>query len=183
MHKRNPNETCATMLINRRVYPEACTPVEITHPDITAIKIKSQIGTIMLFNIYNAYLLQKSTAIEATRCKINKAKRDTDGSIHIMVLGDLNRHHQTWEDERNAHLFTTEQLDRLEEIINLMTNKDLELLLPHGTPTLQAFSTGNLTRPDNTLGSTHLANRMTKCDMEPENRPPKTDYFSIPYED
>jgi len=37
----------------------------------------------------------------------------TNGSSneHMIWLGDFNRHHPEWDEERNSHLFTRENLD------------------------------------------------------------------------
>ena len=178
-HLKNPSETHSTLLISRKIHPGAWTPVETNHPDVTAARISTQLGEILLFNVYNACLPQKSTAIETVKQVTDRARMALNGLVHLMVLGDFNRHYPAWEGEQNAHLFTRNQLDRSEEIINLMLTEDLELLLLRGTPTLKAFSTGNLTRPDNILATPQLANRTTKCNTEPENSPPKTDHYPI----
>ena len=126
-HLKNPSETRSTLLISRKIHPGAWTPVETNHPDVTAARISTQLGEILLFNVYNACLPQKSTAIETVKQVTDRARMPLNGPVHLMVLGDFNRHHPAWEGEQNAHLFTRDQLDGSEEIINLMLTEDLEL--------------------------------------------------------
>ncbi|KAG2076436.1 hypothetical protein BDR04DRAFT_947760, partial [Suillus decipiens] len=51
--------------------------------------------------------------------------------------------------------------------------------LPHGTPTLQASSTGNWTHPDNVFGTKNILNAIVSCNMIPDLYGPKTDHLPI----
>ncbi|RPD60340.1 hypothetical protein L226DRAFT_425626, partial [Lentinus tigrinus ALCF2SS1-7] len=67
----------------------------------------------------------------------------------LIWLGDFNRHHPSWDDPANHHLFTTDNLRRAEVLINYLTRFSLEQALPPSLPTLEATRTKNHTRPDN----------------------------------
>ena len=83
-----------------------------------------------------------------------------------------------WEDEENDRLFTHQNLNDVSILIDLLADHDMQMVLPHGIPTIRN-SAGNLTRPDNVFTSSSLVEWVTKCDMQPDNQPPTTDHFPI----
>src|SRR5277367_4695628 len=97
---------------------------------------------------------------------------------NTLLLGDFNRHHPMWDEERNNHLFTNANLDAAEELIELVADNRLEMALPKDIPTL-TNSAGNMTRPDNVFISQNVKQWIVKCDTSPEDRPPKADHYPI----
>jgi len=63
----------------------------------------------------------------------------------MMWLGDFNRHHPFWDEERNDHLFMMAALVSSQKILDLLADYSMTQTLPKDTPTLQASSTGNWT--------------------------------------
>src|SRR5882672_9129047 len=55
----------------------------------------------------------------------------------------------------------------------------MQMALHKGTPTLQAMSTGNLTRTDNVFVSHELANMVTECRTIPEEWPARSNHFPV----
>ncbi|KLO04409.1 hypothetical protein SCHPADRAFT_790171, partial [Schizopora paradoxa] len=53
------------------------------------------------------------------------------------------------------------------------------MALPASLPTLEACSTGNLTRVDNVFVSRSLREDVVQCSTQPEDRPGKTDHYPI----
>jgi ribonuclease HI len=53
------------------------------------------------------------------------------------------------------------------------------MILPPNIPTLEAFATGNFTRPDNVYLTEEATDLVTSCNTHPESRPSKTDHFPI----
>jgi len=51
--------------------------------------------------------------------------------------------------ERNMHLFTRGNLEKLQVLIDAVAEFDMQTALPKNTPTLQVPSMGNYMRPDN----------------------------------
>lgn len=94
-------------------------------------------------------------------------------------MGDFNRHHPCWDEERNAHLFTKSNLEQAQVVLDLVADNDMEMALPKDIPTLRALSTWNLTWPDNVFISSSLIDLLTYCNAEPELQPVKTDHFPI----
>lgn len=67
--------------------------------------------------------------------------------LRSLWLGDFNRHHPMWDEERNRHLFTTANLDRAQKLLDLISEYDMRMALPKDIPTLEAMATKNETRP------------------------------------
>ena len=80
---------------------------------------------------------------------------------------------------RNSHLFTAENLDKTQYLLNLIARHRMKMALPQFLPTLKSHSTGNLTRVDNVFCLEHLLNSVIKCYVNEKNRPAKTDDFPI----
>ncbi|EPS99056.1 hypothetical protein FOMPIDRAFT_1091593, partial [Fomitopsis schrenkii] len=88
----------------------------------------------------------------------------------VLWLGDFNRHHPIWEDERNTHLLTAKYLDDAQPLLNLLSAFDFRMLLPPAIPTLEAASTKNHTRPDNVFASPELEETLIRCRTAPDIR-------------
>ena len=73
----------------------------------------------------------------------NKQVWTANPTTEILLLGDFNRHHSTWEARHNDHLTSTDQL--LNPLLDLIVNMRLEMALPRNIPTLEAQNTGNWT--------------------------------------
>ena len=97
----------------------------------------------------------------------------------MIWLGDFNRHHPIWEDERNSHLLTTPFLTKAKPLINLITDHSMYMPLPKDTPTLQASNTKNWTRVDNVFCTDHTAESFASCTTDPKRRGPTTDHVPI----
>jgi ribonuclease HI len=96
-----------------------------------------------------------------------------------MWAGDFNRHHPIWDEPRNAHLFTRENLDLTQPLLNMLARHGMKMALPPFIPTLQAHNTGNHTRVDNVFCTEDLMNTIIKCNTDDANRPVKTDHYPI----
>ena len=97
----------------------------------------------------------------------------------MIWLGDFNRHHLLWDEERNSHLFTSNNLDAAQILLDLLTDYDMIMALPKNIPTLRATCTKNLTHPDNVFCSNDLCILLTQCLTHPNLQPPCTDHSPI----
>jgi len=52
-HKTHPNNTRSVILINTNLLTDAWKQIEFDHPDITAVEITGQFGTLRVINVYN----------------------------------------------------------------------------------------------------------------------------------
>jgi len=70
--------------------------------------------------------------------------------------GYFNLHHPMWDQGRNSHLFTRENLDKSQLLIDTITEFNLQMVLPKDVPMLHMLTSGNYTRPDNMFISSSL---------------------------
>jgi hypothetical protein len=61
-------------------------------------------------------------------------ERTTMGEVHIIWVGDFNRHHPLWNSPKDMQLFTNEAMDTAEKLIEAIMDTGLELALPSGIP-------------------------------------------------
>jgi hypothetical protein len=101
------------------------------------------------------------------------------GTLRYIWAGDFNRHHPLWDELRNQHLFTTENLAYAQPLLDLLARHRMAMALPRDIPTLRAFRTKNHTRLDNVFCSTSLLPLYITCTTDPERMPPKTDHFPV----
>ncbi|KIK46881.1 hypothetical protein CY34DRAFT_75061 [Suillus luteus UH-Slu-Lm8-n1] len=79
----------------------------------------------------------------------------------------------------NYHLFTTANLDAVDILINLLAEYTLTQILPYGIATLEASNMKNHTCLDNIFCSAGIEHMFTKCTVEYQLRPVRTDHFPI----
>lgn len=177
-HRVNSNDTRSVLFISRLISSNSWTEIPTNSSNITAIKLVTQSGPVYLFNLYIDG--HHSPALdEVRRVSQQLQQSDRQENFRAIWIGDFNRHHPLWDEERNGHLFTNSNLRAAEELIDLTQDFDMHMVLPQGIPTLQANGTGNLTRPDNVFCSHSLADSVVSCKTEPGLRPSLTDHFPI----
>ena len=165
------------ILINARIPTNDYEQIQFKTADVTGLTLRTESGKICLINVYND--CHNDDAINAVSEFLSEQYPDdyVPDDTHIIIAGDFNRHHPWWESEENGHLTSAEHLIR--PIIDLTTRFDLRMALPPFLPTLQAFSTGNWTRPDNVWCTSHTTSRFTQCTTNPGMRGPNTDHLPI----
>ena len=77
------------------------------------------------------------------------------------------------------HLFTQNNLDLTQPLLNMLGRHNMKMALPPFIPTLRSRSTGNHTRVDNIFCTEDLIDAIIKCDMDDANHPVKTDHYLI----
>ena len=135
------------ILVNSNIPTNHYEQIQFNTADVTGIVIKTEGQKVILINVYND--CNNDEAIRAVSEFLSNKFRDdyVPNNTHVVVCGDFNRHHPWWESEENNHLTSAENMIR--PLLDLITRFDLRMALPPYLPTLQAFSTGNWTRPDN----------------------------------
>ena len=116
------------------------TQIDIDMTDAVGIKITSKGGEISIYSIYNDCthsdtLLRLQEHFDA-RERNNPHPDIGDKTIGDIWLGDFNRHHPMWEDKENECLFTHQNLDDASILIDLLADHDMQMVLPHGIPTI-----------------------------------------------
>ncbi|EUC67759.1 reverse transcriptase from transposon X-element protein, putative, partial [Rhizoctonia solani AG-3 Rhs1AP] len=170
-HMSDQPRSRSFLAVNPRLSSNVWEQVPFPSPDVTAMKIQTPAGSILICNVYNP--CDANTSLP----HVSSLLRSHCG--HVIVLGDFNRHHPDWDESRNAHLFTSAALDLAQPLLNIVNDHSLEMALPRDLPTLQSTSSKNYTRPDNVYLLARLAEALISCDTAPASRPPCTDHFPI----
>lgn len=176
-YKDESKKSRALILVNSRL--TTWEQIMVDSLDVVAVRLKTRKWEMLIVNIYGD--INNSDAFKKAEEATRKEKRKISGNerLETIWLGDFNRHHPAWDELRNAHLFTRENLDKAQELINTIDEMELQMILPAAIPTLKALSTGNLTRPDNVYASEGIVSAVTECNTAVEDTPPKTDHFPI----
>ena len=124
--------------------------------DITAIELSGNFGKLQIYNLYNNGNHPRTLEYVANHLSAQHGPNQNNGANGILLLGDFNRHHPMWDHPDNHHLFTTTNMNSARPLLDIMATYNLKMALPPGIPTLRANVTGNLTRPDNVLCTSHL---------------------------
>src|ERR1700735_1375941 len=167
-HATDPKETRSVLLINTNLLTNDWKQIPIPHPDITAVELSGTYGKIRIFNIYNDCKNNEALKHVATYMKANPATNSLMTATHHLWLGDFNRHHPLWDEPRNAHLFTKNNLDLTQPLLNMLNRFNMKMALPAGIPTLKSHSTGNHTRVDNIFCNDDLLDMVIKCYTDEE---------------
>ena len=157
----------------------AWTQIPIRSPDITAIRLDSNLGTIYLFNIYNDGEHGRNLGCLDGYLRLLRANQTGAQDAKMIWAGNFNQHHPLWDEDRNAHLFTSANLNAAQPLLDLLVAYNMMMVLPKGIPTLEAMNTKNYTRPDNVFCSTELAEKFISCNTDPAACPPQTDHLPI----
>jgi Endonuclease-reverse transcriptase len=94
-------------------------------------------------------------------------------------MGDFNRHHPLWDEPRNVHLFTCDNLNLTQPLLNMLGRYNMKIALLPFILTLQAHNTGNHTRVDNIFCTEAIMDAISKCTTDDASRPVKTDHYPI----
>ena len=91
--KHNETPTRTVILVNRQIDTNAWTEIAVDWPDITAIELKTEIGKIRIFNIYNSCLHNETLDKLGAYMDEHENRREEGERVHYIWVGDFNRHH------------------------------------------------------------------------------------------
>ena len=141
--------------------------------------MKSTLGTISIFNIYNDCAHSLNEHSLHTYINNNRHNILASENHHMIWAGDFNRHHPLWDNNNDTHLFTNQAINQASNLIELIANYGLNMALPKGLPTLQHMVTKKYSRPDNVFVTKGLSDLITRCKVDPSSQPSFTDHFPI----
>jgi ribonuclease HI/exonuclease III len=147
--------------------------------DLTAIQLKGNYGTLVIFNIYNDCKNPNTENALALFLRTHSNEILAGPNAHMIWAGDFNRHHPLWDRDEDVHLFTAQYQRSAEKLINMLADHEMAMPLPKGIPTLEHMRSKRYSRPDNVFCTSELQDCITKCDVVPHLRPPCTDHFPI----
>jgi ribonuclease HI/exonuclease III len=180
-HGAHPEQTRTVTLMRATLASDSWAQLDFPSGDVIVTQIKGPWGKIMIFNIYNdgnsdATLSELSKFYrENTTLFENPDKEDT----HVVWLGDFNRHHPHWDDVVDTRLFTNDNIEAAETLIETIADAGLELVLPAGIPTHCHNVTKRWTRLDQVFLSEHSHNILITCDTRADCRGVNTDHLPI----
>ncbi|CUA67582.1 putative RNA-directed DNA polymerase from transposon BS [Rhizoctonia solani] len=169
--KKDQPRSRSFLAVNPRLSSNGWEQVPCSSPDVTALKVQTPSGPILICNVYNPCDANTSLPHVTTLLRSHRG--------HVIMLGDFNRHHPDWDESCNTQLFTSAALDLAQPLLDIINEYGLEMALPRDTPTLHSTSSKNYTRPDNVFVSATLAKTLIACDVAATSRPPCTDHFPI----
>jgi hypothetical protein len=91
----------------------------------------------------------------------------SSGEVHVLWVGDFNRHHPYWDDPSDTRLFTSDAIEVVERLIEVVADISLELTLPSSILTHKHNITKLWSRLDQVFLSDHSENLLIFCDMQP----------------
>jgi hypothetical protein len=131
--------------VNVRIPSSNWHTIPIDSPDITAIDLFGDFGTIRIINIYND--CEHNGALDALAQYMGspEAARCPTPPLRYMWAGDFNHHHESWDELRNHHLFTAKNARLVAPLLDLLARYAMKMALPRDIPTLRAMNTKNHT--------------------------------------
>ena len=169
----------AVTFINTKISTNAWKQIDFPSTDVVITQTQTSQGLCTIINIYND--CKNDDTLEAMELFLAdniRTLRPSDND-HLLWMGDFNRHHPLWDEDRNNHLFTPAALTSSQKILDILADYGLTQLLPKDIPTLQSTSSRNWTCPDNVFASEHTCLSLISCDTNPESRGPNTDHVPI----
>ena len=164
-HSTNPDKTRSLILIRSDIITDCWSQIDIDSGDITAVLLKGNWGTLMIFNAYID--CEHDQAIEELEKATRKYEQGSRGApqeeVHTMWLGDFNRHHPHWDNPSDLRLFTTDALRRANRLISAVAAAGLDLALPPKIPTHRHNVTKEWSRLDQVFISEYLLDALITC--------------------
>ena len=151
--------------------------------DIVVIKIKGTWGQLVMFNIYNDCLhdrtIQELTKFHRDNRVMIMGNNASMQNHHIMWLGDFNRHHPAWDNLDDNRLFTRDALAAAEVLIKVTNDIGLNLALKPGVPTHIHNVTKKYSRLDQVFLTEHTIDRVLICEAQIKERGLNTDHAPV----
>jgi hypothetical protein len=167
----------SVILVNTKFPSESITQIPIKSNNITAIRVHTQHHILTIINIYNANKHNDTLSTLSDAWETRETDFIPTMSTELILLGDFNRHHPTWEGDMNEHLTSPNRLLNL--LLELIINMRLEMVLHKGIPTLEARHGGRWTRPDNVWRTANVPSTILSCKVQSHLCPANTDHLPI----
>ena len=182
-HTKEPGKTRSMILIRDELLTDGWEQVNFPSGDITALKVHGDWGTLTIFNIYNDCkhneMIKVLMNYHRERTSDILGNNETQGTHHLIWLGDFNRHRPCWDAPENNALFMWEALDQAEILIQGIEELGLEMALAAGTPMHEHCVTKRWSRLDQVFSTEHTIEAINRCEVLPEEQGLNTDHFPI----
>ena len=180
-HHAHPDKTRTLTLINTALSTDAWEQIDFPSGDVTIIVLKGTWGKLVIFNIYNDCMNNETIhqLKRFHRLHPEIVELAETGTVHVLWVGDFNRHHPHWDNPSDTRLFTTEAMKAATILIEAVASLGLELTLPSGIPTHLHNVTKKWTKLDQVFISDHSIDIIETCDTETRYRGVKTDHLPV----
>ena len=180
-HEAHPEKTRTLTLINASISTDAWKQVNFPSGDVTVTIMKGTWGKMTIFNIYND--CSNNNTIHQLR-HFHRSHPDIIehsevGLVHVLWVGDFNRHHPHWDNSNDTQLFTTEATNAANVLIDAVASLGLELALPSGIPTHYHNVTKKWIRLDQVFISDHSIDMIETCTTKTRFHSIKTDHLPV----
>ena len=135
-HHNNPKKSRMVTFINTGILSSTWQQIRVESQDVVAVSINTAAGLITIFNTYNDG--DHSNSLQALRdtLQVNIQHPRSINPNRMIWAGDFNQHHRMWDKEQSSHLFTTNNLDTAQILIDLLADFSMTMALPKDIPTL-----------------------------------------------
>ena len=178
-HHDTPVKTRSITLVSRTMSKNNWHQVPVPCSDVMAVKLTSAVGPVTFYNIYNACDNSDTLSLLQNQWSQWDPQNQQRENKQMVWLGDFNKHHPLWDALEDTHLFTPANLDSTNVLVTLLGDHNMEMALPAGIPTLQAFCSRNFSCPDNIFCSADLLPSFIECNTHPHLKPAQTDHLPI----
>ena len=102
-HTNNPLKTRSIMLIRADTSSKSWNQLEFPSSNVTATQITEPWGKLTIFNVYNDRERDDTISLLIDyHCRHRETlERATMGEVHILWIGDFNRHHPLWDSPKD----------------------------------------------------------------------------------
>jgi hypothetical protein len=135
-HPVNPAKSRSIILLRASLCTDNWMQIDFPFGDVTAVQLTGTWGKLTIFNIYND--CDNNNTI-TTLSKFQHEHPDllgkvTQGTAHVVWLGDFNRYHSHWDNHDDTRLFIKEAIKAAKVLIEATAEAELEMALPSGIP-------------------------------------------------
>ena len=128
-HRDNPKKSWSAIFINKCILSSTWQQIKVKSQDIVSVSINTKTGPITIFNIYNNKSHSDSLQAIWTILEGDAWNLKLIHTAKMIWAGDFNHHHPLWDEECNAHLFTTHNLNTAQTLIDLLAYYSMTMML------------------------------------------------------
>jgi len=170
-HAKDPSKTRLVILVCANILTNNWSQMDIDLGDITTLRLSGEWGTLTIYNIYNN--CEHDKTIKLLKKLQGNSENDvttwTSNDIHMIWLGDFNRHHPYWDDTSDNRLFTKVALNKAEYLISTVADAGLDLVLSPKIPMHKHNVTKKWTRLNHVFLSNHSSDMLLSCKVLDNN--------------
>ena len=168
-----PASPSSVILINANLGPHCFQQITIMSNSITAVKLTPNASSapITIFNVYNPPNTNRALDILDEQLTAESAPPSC-----TIIEGNFNKHHPLWAGMAHPQRCTG---DRAEKLTHIISQFDLTLLSPCGTPTYQSDAHGTWSTLDLVFCTADIEDQLLNCFVAHAERLPGADHLLV----